>query len=402
MRSPTHADIELANFRNFFSKADLNERQRRLLCGFLASEIGYGGLKAVSEALEVSHMTVRKGQSEYEALRAQTADARPDETMRGRIRRPGGGRKSAVERQPGLLWELEGLLNPVGADGSPCVLSRTTLSLRKLSEQLAAKGFTVSYTVIGQLLEEQGYGKQVNHKMLRTDGPRPDPNEQFAFVDAKAKEFLESGDPVVSIGCEKLGDTEKGKKTGALLRTLERDFPLTDFGNIASADLHVLDDTTALAALDDGSDATDLAGESLRKWWDCVGSRVFAGRRRLFAVCDGDGCREALARLAEQTGLELHVSHLPPGTWKWKNVEHRLFCFRPTTVREPSPCDIKALVQLVGSPTARRELKAECTAAPSAGEHAATASGKVCAATESEPIAPYGEWNYIIRGLDPL
>lgn len=32
-----------------------------------------------------------------------------------------------------------------------------------------------------------------------------------------------------------------------------------------------------------------------------------------------------LAKLAQETGLAITVSHLPPGTSKWNKIEHRLF-----------------------------------------------------------------------------
>ena len=105
MRSPSHANIELAKYRLLVLKAGLNERQSRILYGFLATEIGFGGQKAVSEAMGVSHMTVRKGQSEFEGAAENATAVGADEVMRGRIRRPGGGRKSAVEKQPGLRSE---------------------------------------------------------------------------------------------------------------------------------------------------------------------------------------------------------------------------------------------------------------------------------------------------------
>jgi Rhodopirellula transposase DDE domain len=34
-----------------------------------------------------------------------------------------------------------------------------------------------------------------------------------------------------------------------------------------------------------------------------------------------------LQRLADELGLTITVCHLPPGTSKWNNIEHRLFSF---------------------------------------------------------------------------
>jgi hypothetical protein len=33
-----------------------------------------------------------------------------------------------------------------------------------------------------------------------------------------------------------------------------------------------------------------------------------------------------LQNVADETGLTLQVCHYPPGTSKWNNIEHKLFC----------------------------------------------------------------------------
>ena len=51
-------------------------------------------------------------------------------------------------------------------------------------------------------------------------------------------------------------------------------------------------------------------------------------------TADGGGINSArarrwqaeLQRLADETGLRMAVSHLPPGTSKWNKIEHRMFC----------------------------------------------------------------------------
>ena len=56
-------------------------------------------------------------------------------------------------------------------------------------------------------------------------------------------------------------------------------------------------------------------------------------RPRLLITADGGGSnghrsrlwKIALARLAAETGLNITVCHLPPGTSKWNKIEHRLF-----------------------------------------------------------------------------
>ena len=81
----------------------LDERQRRLLLGAEAAELGRGGIKAVALATGVHPDTVAKGARELEG------GAEPS----GRVRAPGGGRKPATENDPGLGPALRTLVEEI-------------------------------------------------------------------------------------------------------------------------------------------------------------------------------------------------------------------------------------------------------------------------------------------------
>jgi hypothetical protein len=66
-----------------------------------ALELGRGGVTAVSAASGIARSTINRGIAELKADRNE---------LGARIRRRGGGRKRAVEGQPGLLAALEGLI----------------------------------------------------------------------------------------------------------------------------------------------------------------------------------------------------------------------------------------------------------------------------------------------------
>lgn len=71
----------------------LNERQRRLLVAAEARGLGHGGIRIVAQAVGVSETTVRKGIAEL--------DTEP--LPNGRVRRPGGGRKTVADKNPDLV-----------------------------------------------------------------------------------------------------------------------------------------------------------------------------------------------------------------------------------------------------------------------------------------------------------
>lgn len=96
------------------------------------------------------------------------------------------------------------------------VICWTTLSLRKIQDELNSLGFPVSHVVISELLEEMGYSKQVNQKMLQVSKPHPDRDAQFQFINEKCKAWLSKGLPVISIDCKKKENLGKLFKTPSL------------------------------------------------------------------------------------------------------------------------------------------------------------------------------------------
>ena len=66
-----------------------------------------------------------------------------------------------------------------------------------------------------------------------------------------------------------------------------------------------------------------------------------------------------LQKLADQTGLVIHVHHYPPGTSKWNKIEHRMFCHITQNGRGRPLTDRLAVVELIGATTTKTGLKVE-------------------------------------------
>ena len=79
----------------------LNEKARRLLAAAECKAWGPGGISAVSRATGVSRQVIRQGLRELEQPVTQSAE---------RIRRPGGGRRKASQKDPTLVADLEKLV----------------------------------------------------------------------------------------------------------------------------------------------------------------------------------------------------------------------------------------------------------------------------------------------------
>src|SRR6266704_2828048 len=110
----------------------LDERQRRLLLGAGALELGRGGIKAVAEATGVHPDTVGRGVRE--------AEGRPEP----RVRAPGGVRKKLAGTDPGLAPALMALVDPATRGDPVSPLRWTCLSTRNLAGALTKAGHRCS------------------------------------------------------------------------------------------------------------------------------------------------------------------------------------------------------------------------------------------------------------------
>ena len=147
---------------------ELDERRRRLWAAAEARSCGRGGFAAVARATGISEATIRKGLGELE---------RGERLAPGRVRRPGGGRKRLVEKDPTLLADLERLVDGDSRGDPQGPLRWTAKSVRKLAEGLREQGHQVSFRTVARLLRELGYRLQANAK-VREGRQHPDRDAQ--------------------------------------------------------------------------------------------------------------------------------------------------------------------------------------------------------------------------------
>ncbi|MGH2805186.1 MAG: ISAzo13 family transposase, partial [Thermoleophilaceae bacterium] len=100
---------------------ELDERRRRLWAAAEARSCGRGGIAAVARATGVSESTIRRGLSDLD--RGERLEA-------GRVRRPGGGRRSLRESDPSLVSDLERLVEDDSRGDPELPLRWTSKSVR--------------------------------------------------------------------------------------------------------------------------------------------------------------------------------------------------------------------------------------------------------------------------------
>lgn len=121
----------------------------------------------------------------------------------GRVRRDGGGRKSAEELDPLLVPALLALVEPDERGDPMSPLRWTTRSLRSLAGELTRQGHAASAPTVGRLLRENGFSLQANAKTLE-GAQHPDRDAQFRYINDQVKDHQADGEPVVSVDTKKM------------------------------------------------------------------------------------------------------------------------------------------------------------------------------------------------------
>jgi hypothetical protein len=154
---------------------------------------GYGGIAAVSRATGIAASTIGRGLCEL---------ADPAPIAMERVRRPGGGRRPLIETNPGLLRDLEALVEPDARGDPMSPLRWTCKSLRRLASELGAMGYNISHTVVGELLKTLKFSLQANRKTLEGSN-HPDRNAQFSTINDAVTSALAENQPVISVDTKK-------------------------------------------------------------------------------------------------------------------------------------------------------------------------------------------------------
>jgi len=174
----------------------LDEYQRRIFLASKAQMLGYGGISCINRISGVSRVTITHGINE---IKNQNVAKQSN----GGSRKKGGGRKPINESQPGIMQELEELLEGHTKGDPMTPLIWTSKSVRCLENALKERGFRVSYVTVSNLLKELGYILQTNRKDLSTQKQHPDRDEQFEYINEQAKMFFLNNCPVLSIDAKK-------------------------------------------------------------------------------------------------------------------------------------------------------------------------------------------------------
>jgi transposase len=381
---------------------ELDERRRRLWAAAEARSAGRGGIAAVARATGMSVETIRRGIAELEA----------GETLEpGRVRRPGGGRKALVEKDPRLLEDLERLVDESARGDPERPLRWTAKSVRQLARGLRELGHRIHHSSVPKLLRALGYSLQSNRK-AREGASHPDRDAQFEHIGATAKAAIAAGEPVISVDTKKkelVGDFKNGgrewrpKGEPELVRT--HDFKDKRLGKAIPYGVYDLANNEGWVSVGIDRDTAQFAVASIRSWWEHLGGERFPGARTLTITADCGGSngnrtrlwKTELQRLADDTGLTITVCHFPPGTSKWNKIEHRLFSFISINWRAKPLISRQVIIDLIAATTTSTGLKVYAVLDERTYPDKIKVSDAALAAVQIDRHPFHPEWNYTIK-----
>jgi transposase len=379
----------------------LDERQRRLLMGAEARALGHGGIRLVARAAGVGESTVSRGVSELDAGGAPL----------GRTRRPGGGRKRAVQADPGLRSALLALVEPDERGDPMSPLRWTTKSTRTLAAELTRCGHRVSADTVGDLLRAEGFSLQGNVKTLEGAG-HPDRDAQFRYLNEQARAHRDGGQPVISVDTKKkelvglfASSGRQWRPSGEPVKVSTHDFEDRQLGKAVPYGVYDTAANTGWVNVGTDADTAAFAVESIRRWWQAAGRDAYPHADRLLITADAGGSngyrprawKTELAALAAQTGLAITVCHLPPGTSKWNKIEHRLFSHITMNWRGRPLTSHEVIVNTIAATTTRAGLRVHAELDTGRYPTGMKVSDVQMAALPITRHAFHGEWNYTLH-----
>jgi transposase len=377
----------------------LNEKQWRQYLALEAKE--RGSVAQVAQEAKVSQNTIRRGIREVEAGERYT----PGEKQR----KAGGGRKKESEKDPTLISDLEGLLDPKGDPMS--WLKWTTKSVAHLKGALQAMGQTIADTALREVLLSLGYRLAANKK--NSEGrSHEDRDAQFAQIKQKCNQLEVCGDPIISVDCKKKELIGNFKNNG-------REWPATgeqtsvnvyDFLSIASGKaipygIYDLVHNRGFINVGIDHDTAEFAVESIRRWWHESGKVLYPGKSDLLITADGGGSngvrnrlwKKKLQDLANEEQIAITVAHSPPATSKWNKIEHRLFSFISLNWRAQPLTSLEVVLELISHTTTTEGLPVMALKDNQAYPTGLKVTDEDLAALNLFRDSFHGEWNYTIK-----
>ena len=258
------------------------------------------------------------------------------------IKRPGefekkGGRKKASVEMPALEDNFVEVMGEHTAGDPTKDVIWTSLTQQEIADGLGQLGTPVSTEVVRQLLDDFDFSKRKAQKSVSM-GTYPYRNEQFEYISELKEEYLQAGEPVISMDTKKkemLGNFFRlgHLYTNGILKTLDHDFASHSDGMVIPHGLYDLRRNVGHVTLGLSHDTSEFACDCFYGWWRGYGVRAYPNASKILLLCDCGGSnnyrhhifKEDLQRLVNRIDIPIRIAHYPPYCSKHNPIEHRLF-----------------------------------------------------------------------------
>ena len=325
------------------------------------------------------------------------------------------GRRAVAEKDPGRVAALKRLIEPATLGDPVRPLLWVSKSMDKLARSLTAMGHKVGADTVRKELTKLGFSRPHNRKA--DEGARhPDRDAQFEHINSKVVAAQAAHQPVISVDTKKkelVGNFRNGgsdyRPKSEPWRVKVHDFEDKTLGKVVPYGVYDVAADEGWVSLGITADTAQFAVASIRTWLERMGRSRYPDAHELTITADCGGSNGArvklwkleLQKLADETGLTLHVHHYPPGTSKWNRIEHRLFCRITQNWRARPLTDRMTVVELIGATTTKTGLKVACALDERTYEKGLKVSNAEMArlTITGDPFHP--DWNYTIKPRQP-
>ena len=395
-------DVKLCRAKYKALAPALTERSRRIWAATEARAAGRGGITGVARATGIAYATIQRGLKEL----TSSVSVAPQ-----RIRRPGGGRKNTLEKDPTLLTDLEGLVEPTASGHPMSPLRWTSKSVRHLTAALQRLGHAVSRQLVAELLAAAGYSLQANRK-TREGTHHPDRDAQFRYINQHVRQGQRATQPVISVDTKKkelVGDFKNAgrqwRPKGQPAPVRVHDFLIPARGKAIPYGVYDLTRNAGWVSVGIDHDTATFAVRTIGRWWQKMGRPRYRRARSLLITADAGGSNGArgrlwkweLQRLANRTRVAITVCHLPPGTSKWNKIEHRLFSYISSNWRGQPLVSLAVIVNLIGATRTATGLRVRCELDRGTYPKGHDVTDAQMATLNLVPHRFHGDWNYTIH-----
>jgi len=380
----------------------LDERGRRLVAAAEANDIGRGGITLVHNACGTSRNAIARGITEIEQENVPPP---------GHVRMAGGGRKPLTAHDPTLHASLAAIIDSETRGDPESVLLWTCKSTRTLAGVMNKKKHRVSHTKVAQILHEMDYSLQSNRKTLE-GADHKDRDAQFRHINRAVKKRLALGEPVISVDTKKkelIGNYDNAGRQWLPekqpIKVLGHDFPTPEVPRAYPYGIYDFARNTGFVSVGTDHDTGAFAVASIRGWWRAEGRRLYSGAKTLMITADGGGSngwrlrlwKIEMQKLADETGLENGVRHVPTGTGEWKNVAHCRSAFISSSGPGKPLVDYETIVNLIANTTTAKGLKVTCRLDRRKYQTGRKVADEEMQLLNIERNRFHGEWNYVIK-----